>query len=221
MLVKELWQGRSARSVPGGGGADKGVTRSVGHLALTRWVRVQARRVRGVGGGWVGGGWGVGEGEGGAVQRHQGWGRLGTWAPPHLSRPSTTTTPTHLQDARLPATVDNLVLLTHEEADAHDQLAGGKGGRCSHACWVCCAVPQEEAGGGRPRTRPRRPPPKYTNTLSPTAQVPCQRFKWQSQSCVPGWRRCWRERGATFFGAPPTRASRCPVAAAAAAAARR
>lgn len=38
VLVKELWRGRSARA-PHPPPHDRGVTRSVGHLTLTRWVR--------------------------------------------------------------------------------------------------------------------------------------------------------------------------------------
>ncbi|PRW51003.1 NAD(P)-binding Rossmann-fold superfamily isoform 1 [Chlorella sorokiniana] len=60
-LVKDVWHGYSARA-PHPPGHDKGITRSVGHLTLTRW------------------------------------------------------------DPAKPATIDNLVLLTHAEADDHDQL---------------------------------------------------------------------------------------------------
>ncbi|EFN56689.1 hypothetical protein CHLNCDRAFT_21979 [Chlorella variabilis] len=61
VLVKELWRGRSARA-PHPPPHDRGVTRSVGHLTLTRW------------------------------------------------------------DPARPASIDNLVLLTHAEADSHEQL---------------------------------------------------------------------------------------------------
>lgn len=60
-LVREYWRGRSARQAVGSN--DKGLGRSIGHLALTRW------------------------------------------------------------DAGRPASPGNLVLLTQEEADAHDALA--------------------------------------------------------------------------------------------------
>lgn len=61
VLVKELWHGYSSRA-PHPPSTDKGTTRGVGHLTLTRW------------------------------------------------------------DSRKAATIDNLVLLTHAEADEHDQL---------------------------------------------------------------------------------------------------
>uniref|UniRef100_A0A1D2A1J0 THIF-type NAD/FAD binding fold domain-containing protein n=2 Tax=Auxenochlorella protothecoides TaxID=3075 RepID=A0A1D2A1J0_AUXPR len=65
-LVREYWRGRSARQAVGSN--DKGLGRSIGHLALTRW------------------------------------------------------------DAGRPASPGNLVLLTQEEADAHDALAQGSQG---------------------------------------------------------------------------------------------
>ncbi|KAL4443221.1 hypothetical protein ABPG75_010976 [Micractinium tetrahymenae] len=66
VLVKEIWHGYSARA-PHPPLNDKGITRGVGHLTLTRW------------------------------------------------------------DPAKPATVDNLVLLSHAEADEHDQLESLEG----------------------------------------------------------------------------------------------
>ena len=131
VLVREVWRGCSARAAAAGAPpADKGLGRSTGHLALTRWVsrgggvvccavlQESPRRFQSLG------------------CRVRGFSALHPemrrWVPGLRSRDPRPLAPLAPQDASRPATVDNLVLLTQAEADAHDDLpaAGGGGEEC-------------------------------------------------------------------------------------------